>query len=379
MTAIVRVSTKSGNYHEDVGCGSVENFPNKAAALEKCKKEATTDALKRALRWYGNQMGNCLYDKTFLKHIGKVKGAEVKFVEAELYRHSSFTSCAPAKPSLATKTDTLPIPQEEHPAAQRQHKVEDSEQQHQLGNDSVITVYSDIYGGDEVDEIFNENREAFLMLDADDRVLEPSDEQKPGATTESYSYAERQRQLADLQNEQLNQHISTSTPPNQTSSTTDMPTFVSARNYKEAQAAAQGTPVHLQNIKFEPAKAFSPSMANKLRLPSHNVSRAITREIAESLQGAPSPTPPPPPTTTTTTTTPARHYHTRQQTDGEKENPAQSKSPAHSNFTVPHGSRLVGMPLQSEAALLTKRPLAESTERLNNSGGAYENSKRVRY
>ena len=40
--------------------------------LEKCKKEASTDALKRALRIFGNSAGNCLYDKDYIRHLSRM-------------------------------------------------------------------------------------------------------------------------------------------------------------------------------------------------------------------------------------------------------------------------------------------------------------------
>lgn len=39
-------------------------------AIENSKKEAVSDARKRALRVFGNALGNCVYDK---EHIKKVK------------------------------------------------------------------------------------------------------------------------------------------------------------------------------------------------------------------------------------------------------------------------------------------------------------------
>ncbi|KAI8055022.1 hypothetical protein BDF22DRAFT_725482 [Syncephalis plumigaleata] len=53
----------NGTHHEDVGFGVAENMKSKGMALEKAKKEAVTDGLKRALRGFGNVLGNCLYDK----------------------------------------------------------------------------------------------------------------------------------------------------------------------------------------------------------------------------------------------------------------------------------------------------------------------------
>ena len=57
----VRVSLKDGAFHDDIGYGIAENQKSKAAALEKAKKESVTDAIKRALRQFGDRLGNCTY------------------------------------------------------------------------------------------------------------------------------------------------------------------------------------------------------------------------------------------------------------------------------------------------------------------------------
>ncbi|GBC03927.1 hypothetical protein RclHR1_00540037 [Rhizophagus clarus] len=85
-----RVTLKDGTYHEDIGYGSCDNLKSKAGALEKAKKEAATDALKRALRMFGNLMGNCMYDKKYGQEITKVKVPSSKFVVDELYRKAEF-------------------------------------------------------------------------------------------------------------------------------------------------------------------------------------------------------------------------------------------------------------------------------------------------
>lgn len=46
---------------QDIGYGSSTNIPDRGACLEKAKKEAASDALKRALRLFGNGLGNCIY------------------------------------------------------------------------------------------------------------------------------------------------------------------------------------------------------------------------------------------------------------------------------------------------------------------------------
>lgn len=89
-SVIVRVTLKDGTFHEDIGCGTMENSRSKAVAFEKVKKEAATDALKRALRNFGNVLGNCLYDKDYLSRVTKVKVAPGRWDEENLHRHPSF-------------------------------------------------------------------------------------------------------------------------------------------------------------------------------------------------------------------------------------------------------------------------------------------------
>ncbi len=52
-------------FYKDIGYGHIENCKGKAPAFEKAKKEGTTDGLKRALRNFGNLLGNCVYDKDY--------------------------------------------------------------------------------------------------------------------------------------------------------------------------------------------------------------------------------------------------------------------------------------------------------------------------
>jgi len=67
VSAVVRIQLKDGTYHEDVGYGFSENSKGKGAGLEKAKKEAVSDALKRTLRLFGNGLGNSVYDKEYSK------------------------------------------------------------------------------------------------------------------------------------------------------------------------------------------------------------------------------------------------------------------------------------------------------------------------
>lgn len=93
ISVIVRVTLKDGTFREDIGYGGLDNARTKAQAFEKAKKEAMTDALKRALRCFGNALGNCLYDKEFLSKVSTVKCAPPDFDESNLMR---YTDNAPA-------------------------------------------------------------------------------------------------------------------------------------------------------------------------------------------------------------------------------------------------------------------------------------------
>jgi DNA repair and recombination protein RAD52 len=94
LSVVVRVTLKDGTFHEDVGYGHMENAKGKAAAFEKAKKEGTTDALKRALRNFGNVLGNCIYDKDYLGKVTKIKAPSTKWDPERLHRHADF---APVK------------------------------------------------------------------------------------------------------------------------------------------------------------------------------------------------------------------------------------------------------------------------------------------
>lgn len=90
LSTIVRVTLRDGTYHEDIGYGHCENTKGKAAAFEKAKKEAATDAMKRALRNFGNVLGNCLYDKDYLQKVTKVKVVPSKWDADNLHRHPDY-------------------------------------------------------------------------------------------------------------------------------------------------------------------------------------------------------------------------------------------------------------------------------------------------
>lgn len=106
VSCVVRVTLRDGAFHEDIGYGSAENARQKHAALEKGKKEAVTDATKRALKNFGKLLGNCTYDHQYLANALKVSNPAPKFDASELHR----------RPELRAQM-APPPPQQTAPAA----------------------------------------------------------------------------------------------------------------------------------------------------------------------------------------------------------------------------------------------------------------------
>ncbi|ETS65372.1 hypothetical protein PaG_00105 [Moesziomyces aphidis] len=98
VTCILRVTLRDGAFHEDVGYGSADNARQKHVAIEKCKKEAVTDATKRALKNFGKLLGNCLYDHQYSTHALKVTNPPPKFDPAELHRRPELRPPPPPQP-----------------------------------------------------------------------------------------------------------------------------------------------------------------------------------------------------------------------------------------------------------------------------------------
>lgn len=107
VTAIVRVSLRDGTFHEDVGYGHCENIKGKAPALEKAKKEAVTDALKRALRTFGRLVGNCVYDKKYLATVVKMTPVEQRYNPDEMHRRQDYSAPPPVS-QLQSQSQSQP-------------------------------------------------------------------------------------------------------------------------------------------------------------------------------------------------------------------------------------------------------------------------------
>ncbi|KAF2075749.1 hypothetical protein CYY_002931 [Polysphondylium violaceum] len=126
VTAIVRVTLKNGTYHEDVGMGSGDG--PRAAALEKAKKEAVTDSLKRVLRLFGDAFGNYLYDKDTNREVSKSITASKTAAKPAAQQAS--------KPAPQQQQISKPAPQQQPiskpaPQPQQQQQLQQNQQQQQ--------------------------------------------------------------------------------------------------------------------------------------------------------------------------------------------------------------------------------------------------------
>ena len=83
-SATVKVQLKDGAFHEDVGYGTSEGMKSKALSVEKARKEAVTDGLKRALKSFGNVLGNCLADKEYVRYVGSLNKTTTNFKPEEM-------------------------------------------------------------------------------------------------------------------------------------------------------------------------------------------------------------------------------------------------------------------------------------------------------
>lgn len=94
ISIIVRVTIKDGTFREDIGYGFIDNAKGKAAAFEKCKKEAFTDGIKRCLRCFGNVLGNCLYDKNLLVKLRHANKENSALTDDDIYKNDELLKIA---------------------------------------------------------------------------------------------------------------------------------------------------------------------------------------------------------------------------------------------------------------------------------------------
>ena len=155
VSSTVRVELKDGAFHEDVGYGVCEGMKSKCLSLEKARKvfynihlletrfylicllfikEAATDGLKRALKGFGNVLGNCLANKTYLLWAKKCpvstpsapkKSETVSEVPADVHRcrynaMAAKAQVASTRPASAPQTAAPPKEHQGNPSSTKQ-------------------------------------------------------------------------------------------------------------------------------------------------------------------------------------------------------------------------------------------------------------------
>ncbi|KAF2266716.1 hypothetical protein CC78DRAFT_566769 [Lojkania enalia] len=138
----VKITLKDGTYHEDIGYGTADNIKGKGPAFQKAKKEAATDGLKRALRTFGNLLGNCLYDKAYLSKVSAMKVKPAKFDIDKLYRHPDYAPPATDGNGLVKAEPTKALVRSEMARDATEESVK-----------SAITEFEDEFGGDVFDGV----------------------------------------------------------------------------------------------------------------------------------------------------------------------------------------------------------------------------------
>ncbi|XP_043943431.1 DNA repair protein RAD52 homolog isoform X2 [Protopterus annectens] len=147
VSAFVKILLKDGCYHEDVGYGVSEGLKSKALSLEKARKEAVTDGLKRALKCFGNALGNCIMDKEYLKAVNKLprqNSSELSLADTkrtdfepsvEKARYSSYLPAQDQKPAdqsrecltLSHPVQTTTEPEQERSSSYNQKKSQEAD------------------------------------------------------------------------------------------------------------------------------------------------------------------------------------------------------------------------------------------------------------
>lgn len=280
MNTVVRVTLKSGSFHEDTGFGHIENARSKAMAYDKCRKEATTDAMKRALRLFGNALGNCLYDGSYTRQVNQMKSVPKKFMPSELLRAEDMFGSNPRLTTIATTNTAAEIKRSDEnikvdmitatlqsvktPAPISRSELEEEKPLVPISEDNLLgsQIYSDSdIDYEEMEQLQREREREQEAREEETRKSSDNASQDDLDTDDSAILGLRGRQ---------------ETP------TTPMPEFVSAR---AAEAVQKNTPLPA-NAKFD-VKYQSPSIR---RTVDQNVSAPIAKRAP--VLGAPKRGPP---------------------------------------------------------------------------------------
>eukprot|EP01132_Coremiostelium_polycephalum_P005528 gene5528-6886_t len=119
VSAIVQVTLKDGTSHQDVGFGFAE-MSSRGLAFEKAKKEAVTDARKRALRLFGDALGNFLADREVNKELGISRKNAKKPPKQQPQQQQQQQQ--QQQPQQHFNKPPAPLQQQQHPQQQNQNQ-----------------------------------------------------------------------------------------------------------------------------------------------------------------------------------------------------------------------------------------------------------------
>ncbi|KAG7819931.1 hypothetical protein KL909_004680 [Ogataea angusta] len=270
LSSIVRVILRDGTYHEDIGYGSIDNCNSKSAAFDKCKKEAATDGMKRALRQFGNSLGNCLYDKDYLKRICKVKPIPLTFDEDELMRHEEKPKAMSLKeperkPMVAVKPQSHSMPT---------LKTSDPAEDHD-------NSFNDFMSDDWPDELVKTKRDALPdsepEFDDDDDDFEPRSLQPPAPRGRELKTGKSQELLREADSSKSSTSVARkldlSSPSATPGGIPDKVVFVSAK----AADRVKRDPSLQNGSKYDARN--TPDSLKKSSFVNHNKSTPIKRSL----------------------------------------------------------------------------------------------------
>ncbi|KAK4535821.1 hypothetical protein CDCA_CDCA06G1846 [Cyanidium caldarium] len=114
-SVVMRVTLhRRGTFHDDVGCGQCDGARTRGDALQKVRKEACTDALKRSLKNFGKRLGLMLYDKAFLAQVAVEQRAHEQHNRGGAWDASKRPRVQSgvggvARPTTAAMTERVPV------------------------------------------------------------------------------------------------------------------------------------------------------------------------------------------------------------------------------------------------------------------------------
>ena len=88
---------------------------SKSQAVEKARKESITDGLKRAMKSFGNLLGNCLSDKEYVRHISKKASKQPEHYPTESIAEPEMTNLPNSRRSFSTSAEKFGKPRKRSP------------------------------------------------------------------------------------------------------------------------------------------------------------------------------------------------------------------------------------------------------------------------